>query len=115
MDPSYDLWYVCLFVDSSNAFRLTPCSFEPEAEKTCEDLLNLALKTDSSNSEALQALASVHMSQQRPDEAKQILEQAWTKWKDLDLDDPELPPRQMIRELRRGIWKGVFLAHVGEC
>jgi hypothetical protein len=32
------------------------------------------------------------MSQQRPDEAKQILERAWTKWKDLDLDDPELPP-----------------------
>lgn len=32
------------------------------------------------------------MSQQRPDEAKEILGQVWTKWKDLDLDDPELPP-----------------------
>jgi len=32
------------------------------------------------------------MSQQRPDEARQILEQAWAKWKDLELDDPALPP-----------------------
>jgi len=67
-------------------------SFESEAEKTCEDLLDLALRTDPDNSEALQSLASVRMSQQRPDEAKQILEQAWTKWKDLHLDNPALPP-----------------------
>jgi len=52
----------------------------------------LALRTDPDNSEALQCLASVRMSQQRPDEAKQILEQAWTKWKNLELDDPALPP-----------------------
>ena len=48
------------------------------------------------------------MSQQRPDEAKQCLEQAWTAWKDLEagklpgycskysmkygVDDPKLPP-----------------------
>ncbi|KAF6754513.1 hypothetical protein DFP72DRAFT_899288 [Ephemerocybe angulata] len=74
MDPSYDL------------------CFEPEAEKTCEDLLNLALQTDPNNAEALQALASVRMSQQRPEEAKQCLEQAWSVWKDLDTDDPKLPP-----------------------
>lgn len=59
-------------------------SFEPEAEKTCEDLLNLALQTDPNNPEALQALASVRMSQQRPDDAKQCLEQSWSAWKDLD-------------------------------
>ncbi|KAF5359557.1 hypothetical protein D9756_003465 [Leucocoprinus leucothites] len=74
MDPSYDL------------------CFEPEAEKTCEELLDLALRTDPNNSEALQSLASVRMSQQRPDEAKQMLEQVWAKWKDLELDDPALPP-----------------------
>ncbi|TBU48851.1 TPR-like protein [Dichomitus squalens] len=74
MDPSYDL-----------------CD-DPAAEKTCEDLLNLALQTDPGNTEALQALASVRMSQQRPDEAKVCLEQAWSQWKDLDLDDPQLPP-----------------------
>ncbi|RDX57294.1 TPR-like protein [Lentinus brumalis] len=74
MDPSYDL-----------------CD-DPAAEKTCEDLLNLALQTDPGNTEALQALASVRMSQQRPDEAKLCIEQAWTQWKDLELDDPRLPP-----------------------
>jgi cytochrome c-type biogenesis protein CcmH/NrfG len=60
-------------------------SFDPAAEKTCEDLLASALQTDPGNAEALQALASVRMSQQRPDEAKQCLEQAWSAWKDLDL------------------------------
>ncbi|KAJ7170707.1 hypothetical protein C8R43DRAFT_980582 [Mycena crocata] len=74
MDPSYDL------------------CFDPSAEKTCEDLLAFALQTDPGNAEALQALASVRMSQERPEEAKQCLEQAWTVWKDLDLDDPKLPP-----------------------
>ncbi|KAF8968152.1 hypothetical protein BDZ97DRAFT_1801199 [Flammula alnicola] len=74
MDPSYDL------------------CFEPEAEKTCEDLLTMALQMDPGNPEALQTLASVRMSQQRPEDAKQCLEQVWSALKDLDLDDPKLPP-----------------------
>ncbi|EPT05567.1 hypothetical protein FOMPIDRAFT_1155364 [Fomitopsis schrenkii] len=74
MDPSYDL------------------CFDPAADKNCEDLLNLALKTDSGNTEALQTLASVRLSQQRPDDAKACLEQAWTQWKDLEPDDARLPP-----------------------
>lgn len=45
----------------------------------------MALQTDPGHPEALQALASVRMSQQRPEEAKQCLEQAWAAWKDLDL------------------------------
>jgi Tetratricopeptide repeat len=59
-------------------------SFEPNAEKTCEDLLSLALQADPGNPEALQALASVRMSQQRPDDAKGCLEEAWSAWKDLE-------------------------------
>ncbi|KZT00802.1 TPR-like protein [Laetiporus sulphureus 93-53] len=74
MDPSYDL------------------CFDPAAEKVCEDLLNMALQTDPGNTEALQAFASVRLSQQRPDDAKTCLEKAWTAWKDLELDDPRLPP-----------------------
>ncbi|KAL0573692.1 hypothetical protein V5O48_008263 [Marasmius crinis-equi] len=74
MDPSYDL------------------CFAPEAEKTCEDLLESALRVDADNSEVLQALASVRMSQQRPEDAKQCLERAWSSWKDLDIDDPKIPP-----------------------
>lgn len=60
-------------------------SFDPAAEQTCETLLQLALQTDPGNMEALQALASVRLSQQRPEEAKQCLEQSWTAWKDLEL------------------------------
>ncbi|KAG6817690.1 hypothetical protein H0H87_005449 [Tephrocybe sp. NHM501043] len=74
MDPSYDL------------------CFEPDADKTCENLIGQALQVDPNNPEALQALASVRMSQQRPDDAKDCLEKAWTVWKDLDLDDSRLPP-----------------------
>ncbi|KAG5634925.1 hypothetical protein H0H81_000315 [Sphagnurus paluster] len=74
MDPSYDL------------------CFEPDAEKTCEHLITQALQIDPGNPEALQTLASVRMSQQRPDDAKECLEKAWSAWKDLDLDDPKLPP-----------------------
>ncbi|KJA19477.1 hypothetical protein HYPSUDRAFT_889629 [Hypholoma sublateritium FD-334 SS-4] len=74
MDPSYDL------------------CFEPDAPKTCEDLLALALTTDPGNPEALQSLASVRMSQERPEDAKKCLEEVWAALKDLDLDDPKLPP-----------------------
>jgi hypothetical protein len=85
MDPSYDLWYEAmhLFGLYLNTYSRT-ISFDPAAEKTCEDLLNLALRTDAGNGEALQALASVRMSQQRPEEAKECLEKAWLAWKDLD-------------------------------
>jgi hypothetical protein len=48
-------------------------------------LLFKAQQVDPGNSEALQALASVRMSQQRPDDAKECLEQAWSAWKDLEL------------------------------
>lgn len=61
------------------------CSFDPEAEKTCERLMNLALEVDGNNVEALQTLASVRLSQQRPEEGRQFLERAWNGWKDLDL------------------------------
>jgi len=60
-------------------------SFEPEAEQTCERLLEEALGVDPGNSEAYQTLASVRLSQQRPEDAKTCLENAWMAWKDLDL------------------------------
>jgi cytochrome c-type biogenesis protein CcmH/NrfG len=60
-------------------------SFDPEAENTCERLIKLALEVDENNVEALQTLASVRLSQQKPDEARKFLERAWSGWKDLDL------------------------------
>jgi hypothetical protein len=60
-----------------------PSSFDPAAESNCDELLKSALQVDPENTEALQTLASVRMSQQRPDEAKELLEKAWLSWKDL--------------------------------
>ena len=75
------MWLTCGF-----------CSFDPAAEVTCERLIDLALETDHNNAEALQTLASVRLSQQRPDDARECLERAWSGWKDLDpgayLDTP---------------------------
>jgi len=56
---------------------------EPEAEQNCESLLALAIQADPSNVEVLQSLASVRMSQQRQDDARKCVEQAWSLWKDL--------------------------------
>ena len=91
MDPSYDLWYVGmrLLARANRKHNATDAnnSDNSAAEKTCEDLLHLALQTDPGNTEAMQTLASVRMSQQRPDDAKVCLEQAWSQWKDLDLGE----------------------------
>jgi cytochrome c-type biogenesis protein CcmH/NrfG len=65
--------------------RHSAASFEEKAEQTCEEILNEALEVDSGNAEALQAFASVRLSQQRSDEAREYLEKAWARWKDLDL------------------------------
>jgi len=65
--------------------------FEEEAESSCDRLALLALRTDPNSSEALQTLASVRLSQKRPDEALQLAEQAWGQWKDLDPESPKIP------------------------
>jgi Tfp pilus assembly protein PilF len=68
-------------------------SFDPAAESNCEELLKSALQVDPENTEALQTLASVRMSQQRPDEAKEILEKGWISWKDLDAGMSNFSPQ----------------------
>lgn len=70
--------------------------------------MNLALQTDPGNTEALQSLASVRLSQQRPDDAKACLEQAWTQWKDLE-------PGMFIYRSADNVslfWDGVQTMHV---
>lgn len=57
---------------------------EPEAEATCDNLASLAIQSDPENVEALDCLASVRLSQSRPDEAKQTVEKAWGILKTLD-------------------------------
>jgi Tfp pilus assembly protein PilF len=78
---------VSIFLCSSIAatrLKFNFFSVDPAAESNCENLLKTALQVDPENTEALQTLASVRMSQQRPDEAKDILEKAWSSWKDLE-------------------------------
>ena len=67
-------------------------SFDPSAEKNCEELLNQALQLSPKNPEALQSLASVRLSQSRPDEAKDALSLSYIAWKDLDPSDSSVPP-----------------------
>ena len=75
---------ICLLACTHSDYK-SISSFEPNADKTCEDLLNLALRNVPNSVETLQMFASVRMSQQRPDEAKKYLEEAWIAFKDLDL------------------------------
>ncbi|KAG8921592.1 hypothetical protein FRC02_012493 [Tulasnella sp. 418] len=80
---------------------MTDLCFEEDAESNCDSLLTLALEIDPNNVEALQSLASVRMSQQRPDEARVLAEKSWSLWKDLDADDPLLPPFSVRLSLTR--------------
>ncbi|KAG8981723.1 hypothetical protein FRB90_007057 [Tulasnella sp. 427] len=66
--------------------------FHPDAETKCEALLQHAFTLDPSNPEALAQLASVRISQQRPDEAKDLVQRSWAVWKGLEADDAALPP-----------------------
>ena len=46
--------------------------------------MTLAINSDPDNVEALECLASVRMSQSKPDEARQALEKAWNALKGLE-------------------------------
>ncbi|KAG6373495.1 TPR-like protein [Boletus reticuloceps] len=74
MDPEYDLWQAPFFFSSqSSSSSLTPSSVlgsvDPAASTTCDALLSHALQIDPQHLEALQTLASVRLSQEKPDEA----------------------------------------------
>lgn len=49
--------------------RMPVCSVDPTASSTCDSLLSHALQIDPQNLETLQTLASVRLSQEKPDEA----------------------------------------------
>lgn len=81
-----DLWSGPLY-PKLRMLQLEYCSnfsFEDEAETTCDNLATLALETDPTSCEALQTIASVRMSQKRPEEAQHFAERAWERWKGLD-------------------------------
>ncbi|BGP12618.1 hypothetical protein JCM10213v2_000535 [Rhodosporidiobolus nylandii] len=68
---------------------LTDLCFEPDAEQNCEKYLQQAAELDPSDPETL---ASVRLSQQREEDAKQVLKQGWELWRNLDNDSPLYPP-----------------------
>ncbi|KAI8867362.1 TPR-like protein [Ramicandelaber brevisporus] len=71
---------------------LTDCCFEPDAEQVCDQVLQQAISLDPSHASSYQLLASVRLSQQRPDEARQLLDQSINIWWNLDSNDhPNFP------------------------
>ncbi|KAI9299850.1 hypothetical protein BJ944DRAFT_244771 [Cunninghamella echinulata] len=76
---------------SMTEIYLTDCCFEPEAEQRCEEYLQKAQQVDGNNAEVYQLLASVRLSQQRNEEAAQILQQSINLWFDKEVGDPTIP------------------------
>lgn len=56
---------------------MTDLCMEPEAEQQCNDLISYSLRLDGQNPEALSLLASIRISQQKPEEAKDSLIKSW--------------------------------------
>lgn len=69
MDPEYDLWQALLLLDHPFSDTVAIGSVDPTASSTCDSLLSHALQIDAQNLETLQTLASVRLSQEKPDEA----------------------------------------------
>ncbi|TPX69054.1 hypothetical protein SpCBS45565_g02664 [Spizellomyces sp. 'palustris'] len=79
---------------------MTDCCDEPEAEVTCETFSSKAITYDPTNPEAHQTLASVRMSQCRPDDARKAIETSMDIWINSaapgDKDWPVYPARIVL-------------------
>lgn len=63
-----------------------------DAESRCEKYVTEALLACPDSPEALQTLASIRISQIRLDDASAALSRSYKIWKDLEVDDSQLPP-----------------------
>lgn len=79
-----ELWSAAASIKLKRASLTIFISMEDDAEQKCDGFLQEALFLDPTDPEVYQTLASVRLSQQRNEEAVQMLHQAWTLWKDLD-------------------------------
>ncbi|KAF2461031.1 hypothetical protein BDY21DRAFT_334110 [Lineolata rhizophorae] len=70
---------------------MTDLSWEDDAEAQCETLVAEALLVAPDRPEPLQTLASVRISQLRPEEARTALARSMELWKDLAPEDPLVP------------------------
>ncbi|KAJ1904434.1 hypothetical protein GGI03_006427 [Coemansia sp. RSA 2337] len=71
---------------------LTDCCFEEDAEKKCEELLQNGLLIDPECPEVYQTMASVRLSQNRPDDARDCVAKSMALWANKDLTDPTQIP-----------------------
>jgi tetratricopeptide (TPR) repeat protein len=70
---------------------MTDLSWEEDAEARCEAAVTEALLVAPNSPGPLQTLASVRISQERVEDAKAALSRSMGLWKDLDVDDPNVP------------------------
>ncbi|KAF2431119.1 hypothetical protein EJ08DRAFT_199488 [Tothia fuscella] len=71
---------------------MTDLSWDDEdAEEQCEKVMQEALKIGPDSPETLQTAASVRISQLKLDEARRYLTKSLELWKDLDLEDLQVP------------------------
>jgi tetratricopeptide (TPR) repeat protein len=71
---------------------MTDLSFDDaEAEQQCNKVIEEALSVAPDQPSTLQTAASVRISQLRKDDARQLLRQSLELWKDLDIEDPDVP------------------------
>ncbi|KAJ2019538.1 hypothetical protein IWW57_005096 [Coemansia sp. S610] len=66
---------------------LTDCCFEEDAEKRCKELLQSGLLIDPDCPEVYQTMASVRLSQNRPDDARDCVAKSMALWADKELTD----------------------------
>jgi tetratricopeptide (TPR) repeat protein len=70
---------------------MTDLSWEEDAEARCEAAVTEALLVAPNSPSPLQTLASVRISQERAEDARAALTRSMALWKDLDVDDPNVP------------------------
>ncbi|KAI5209762.1 hypothetical protein E4T42_03875 [Aureobasidium subglaciale] len=70
---------------------MTDLSWEADAEQRCENLITEAMMVDPESPEVLQTLASVRLSQLKPEDARAALTRSISMWKDLEPEDPTIP------------------------
>jgi tetratricopeptide (TPR) repeat protein len=75
---------------SAAELYLTDLCYDENAEQLCSSFIEEALQLAPLHFEALQSLASLRLSQQRPDDAKEAMLKSVAQWKDLEFEERPL-------------------------
>ncbi|KAJ2497390.1 hypothetical protein GGH96_005154 [Coemansia sp. RSA 1972] len=71
---------------------LTDCCFESDAEAKCEEFLKLGVEADPECPEVYQTMASVRLSQNQPENARECVAKSMALWAHKDQNDPTQIP-----------------------